>query len=153
MELLSGLRYTSISTLLNITDNDHPLISAYVRGMLVKGGHINYTEQLLLPASYKSSPVYNIYPLQIKKTKTDYLKLFTNPAGNYVILEYDLREIFVNCTVIITDMNGKMVYSFKLKDKQNQIVLNLKSKPNGIYIFNLYAGNELLETEKLTISK
>ena len=153
MELLSGLRYTSINTLLNITDNDHPLISAYARGMLVKGGHINYTEQLLLPASYKSSTVYNIYPSQIKKPETDYLKLFPNPAGNYVILDYDLIEIFVNCTVIITDMNGKMVDSFMLKDKQNQIILNLKNKPNGIYIFNLYAGNELLETEKLTISK
>jgi hypothetical protein len=144
---------TSVNTLLNIMDNDHPLISAYARGMLVKGGHINYTEQLLLPASYKSSPVYNIYPSQIKKPETDYLKLFPNPAGNYVILEYDLREIFVNCKVIISDMNGKMVDSFMLKYKQNQIVLNLKNKPNGIYIFNLYAGNELLETEKLTISK
>ena len=46
-----------------------------------------------------------------------------------------------------------MVDSFMLKDKQNQIVLNLINTPNGIYIFNLYAGNELLETEKLTISK
>jgi len=53
----------------------------------------------------------------------------------------------------ITDINGKMVDSFMLKDKQNQIVLNLINTPNGIYIFNLYAGNELLETEKLTISK
>ena len=139
-----------INTLSDIVDNDYPLISDYARGLLVKGGHIDYTEQVVYPNNTKSYWVYQVNPQEKVIHKTDYLLLFPNPAGNYVIVYFNTIELETAGKLLMHDINGKILKTIVLKNYQNQLTLNLGDIPNGVYIISLYVNGKLIESEKLT---
>ncbi|MCX6234499.1 MAG: T9SS type A sorting domain-containing protein [Bacteroidetes bacterium] len=140
----------SVNTLHEIMNNGYPLINGYARGLLVKGNFINYTEKVYFPPNIKSYPEYHFTPHEVIVEKEDHLKLFPNPAWDYVIVYYNTSEYEINGKLLMFDINGKMIKTMILPDYLNQLTVSLKNLPNGIYMISLYEKDNLIESKKIT---
>jgi len=140
----------SVSTLHSTMDDEYPLISGYARGLLMKGHFINYTEKVCFPSGVKSYPVYHFIPQKANADKNEHLKVFPNPAWDYMIICFNTVEFDHPGKLIISDINGRTVKMIQLNKCQNQLTVNLKDLSDGMYIINLYVRNKLVESKKLT---
>jgi hypothetical protein len=126
-------------------------IKAHARGLLVKGGFINYMETVPLTDYTKSSgPNYNPESKSIHMSHKDYLRIFPNPAGDYVIVYYNLESKSPTGLIAIYDIKGNLICKYDINPIENQIVIDIKELPNGIYIIGLHANDRLVESEKLS---
>jgi hypothetical protein len=126
-------------------------IKAHARGLLVKGGFVNYIETVPLIGYNKSSGTdYNLENKSINNSHKDYLRIFPNPAGDYVIVYYNLESKSPTCLIALYDIKGNLIGKNGINPIENQIVIDIKDLPNGIYIIGLYANDRLLESEKLS---
>jgi len=142
---------SSVQELMNIMDSGLPHISAYARGLLVKGRFIDFTETVSFPSEVKSYPDY--YYLDPKATnfpEEEHLLLFPNPSGDYVIAYFNSIDYGQKGAIIIDDIQGRRITEMSLDSQQNQLVINLSAYPNGIYFINLIINGKLIESEKLS---
>jgi hypothetical protein len=79
------------------------------------------------------------------------MRIYPNPAGSYYIVEYDLREYESTAILIVSDLTGRTIDSFYLRDKQNQQIFSTDSYAPGLYIVQMIINNELIETQKVEI--
>lgn len=145
----------SVSTLQEISSNDYPPVGSYARGLLLKGGHIEYLEQFEFPVTYKSGNSENntTFSDPIFEDK-EYLWLFPNPVKDYVIVYYEVPgEETSNSLIILTDSQGKLLSTFPLENSKNQITLNLKGIANGNYFLSLVQDRRIIETKKMIIGR
>lgn len=137
-----------------LMENGDVKLAAHARGILVKGGFLKYIETVELPAYTKSSETMPYASGKIKnEIETDYLRLFPNPAGDYVIAYYNIEAEALSGVITIIDIKGNLLKRYNVKQSENQIVIDLKNLPNGLYIIGLYLDNRLLEAEKLSKGK
>jgi hypothetical protein len=142
---------SSVQDLFSLMEDGYVDIAAHARGLLVKGGFLNYIETVNIPDYTKSSrPHYISEDNSSKKPQQDLLRLFPNPAGDYVIAYYDVDSRFKYSVITINDMKGNLLRKYKVNSGINQIVLDLNNLPNGIYVVGLHANDQLLEIEKLS---
>jgi hypothetical protein len=142
---------SSVHSLLNIMDANLPIISAYARGLLLKGRHIKYTETVNFPMESKHYPAY--YFLDPKKLEFDednHLFLFPNPCGDYIIAYFNTLDLGQNGELIIYNLHGQKLNRIKLNSMQNQQVINLLSYSDGIYLIGLFENNKLLSVQKFS---
>jgi len=142
----------SIDALFGIMDHGFPLISGYARGMLVKGDHLNYSETVSFPLltqalTYPGPNFNNDEP------EAGYLKLFPNPAWDYVIVEFDLLMHNSKGLLVMSDMNGRIIQMLEIPSRHNQLVLNLKDKPDGVYNFSLFVQNRQIDNKRVIITR
>lgn len=141
----------SVAGLTSIMESGLPLISAYARGMLVQGNHIDYTESVSFSDEEKSYPAYNyLVPGKSKFNDQENLVLFPNPAGDYVIAYVNTIDKGKTGIIILNDIKGKQLGKFYLESEQNQVILNLSAYPEGIYLVSLFVDDQLIETHKLS---
>jgi len=142
---------SSVQELMNIMENGLPQISAYARGLLVKGRFIDFTETVSFPSELKSYPdYYYIDPKDIDFPKEEHLLLFPNPSGDYVIAYFNSLDYGQKGAMIIDDIQGKRIAEMSLDSQQSQRVINLSAYPNGIYFISLIINGKLIENEKLS---
>jgi hypothetical protein len=145
-----SLDSTQIQLLIGLSSNNS-FPGVYVSNLLIKEGLLDYHEPVYLYDSLKSSSISDKKPKLDKST--DCLKLFPNPAGNYFMAEYNLSKEQYPGFISISDIYGKELQLLHLKDKQNQIVIPTQRFAEGIYIVQLYSGNDAIESKKITIAK
>ncbi len=110
-----------------------------------------YIPPIILPdTSMKSSRAFDIQK-PVKKSYSG-IKLYPNPAYNYVVVEL-LKGNVTGAKVEIIDNNGKQVFSMELPAKTQQIVLPLKTLSKGLYLVKIEYEGTIVGTEKLTILK
>lgn len=125
-------------------------LSASARGLLVKGGFYNYVEKVALPEYIQASQYYQrSKELPAQKNSKEYLKLFPNPAGDYIIAYIDISEFKQMGHITLFDLNGMLVMNHTVAPERNQLVIDLKGLPNGFYIFQLAIEETILESKKL----
>ncbi|MCF8236076.1 MAG: T9SS type A sorting domain-containing protein [Bacteroidales bacterium] len=124
---------------------------AYAKNLLIHDSVIIYNEPVYLPDLLKSAPVYPENPY--KREKDYILNIFPNPAGDYLIIEYDLSEYIGNLYIKMADIQGKQSKSIKLSNSHTQKVVSTDLLPNGTYLIQLYHDNDVLETTKIVIHK
>jgi hypothetical protein len=78
------------------------------------------------------------------------LHLFPNPAGDYVVADFNTIELGGQGRIIISDLQGSKIENIRLNSEQNQQVIDLSTNPNGIYLINLYVNDKLMASEKLS---
>ena len=81
--------------------------------------------------------------------KEEKLWLFPNPAGDYVIAFYHLDDKYKNGEIVLIDMKGNVLNRFPVKNSKDQMVIDLKAYPTGLYIVSLNSGNFVLDRKKL----
>jgi hypothetical protein len=147
----SDLDSNSVEILIYLMEAGSPEISAYARGLLVEGGYTDYIETIVLPDIVKSSGPIKA-PAHQSETNTDieYLRLFPNPAKDYVIVYFNFNALENNAHLTINDMQGKLLKSITIDSNQNQVVIDLKDISNGIYLISLHSGRILIDSKKLS---
>jgi len=142
---------SSVQELMNIMDSDLPQISAYARGLLVKGRFIDFTETVSFPSELKSYPDYYYLDHKvINFTEEEHLLLFPNPSGDYVIAYFNSIDYGQKGAILIDDIQGRRLAEILLDSQQSQLVINLSAYPNGIYFISLIINGKLIESEKLS---
>jgi hypothetical protein len=141
---------SSVHSLIIIMNDGLPLISAYSRGLLVKGRHINHSETVAFPVGVKSYPAY-IYldSLKFDFPEEEHLVIFPNPSGDYVIAYFNSLDFGETGSLTIDNIQGQRLSVIKLKSDQNQMVIDLCNLSNGMYFISLLINNQKIETEKL----
>jgi hypothetical protein len=148
----TGLDSLQIQALLKMSLFSNNLPGIFASNLLIKEGILIYNEPVYLGEESEKTVDAPDKKTEIANEKPT-LRLFPNPAGNYFIASYDLREEESPGLITISDINGKELRALQLKDKQNQIVIPALELTNGIYLIKLQAGNKILDTEKISINR
>ena len=85
--------------------------------------------------------------------ENDYLSTpFPNPSNEYCTVFYKLPANNTQGTIIISDVNGSIVKKIEVDSKNEYILFNNQNLNNGMYLYSLYANDNLLETKKLIVA-
>jgi hypothetical protein len=140
----------SVITLSELKQTGTSQISAFARGMLVKGGFINYIETIVSPQFTEPSEFYLPYPeKEVQDQKRNYITVFPNPASDYVIVYYEMPADRTYNNISLTNEMGYLLGRYSIDAGESQVVLDLRNVPNGSYFISLFGNGNLLETEKL----
>jgi hypothetical protein len=146
----SQLDSGTVQQLITIMDEDLSFVSAYARGLLVKGRHIDFTESVSFPAETKSYPSYGKDNKKTGFAENEKLHVFPNPASDYTIAYFNTIGLGEQGRIIINDLQGRKIEDIRLRSEQNQQVIDLSDYPNGIYIINLYVNDKSITSAKLS---
>ena len=143
-----------VQNLITIMNSGLPLISTYARNLLIKGRHISFMESVAFPAQVKSYPgFYYLNPNKTKFSEEEYLVVFPNPCGDFVIAYFNTTHENRLGMLSIRDMQGKELDKIKLNSLKNQLTLNLSYYPTGVYIISLIVDDILKSSMKLVKSR
>jgi hypothetical protein len=144
----------SVQSLITIMNNDLPLISAYARGMLLKGRHIDYNETVAFQSGVKTYPAYYyLDPQKLEYLQEDRFILFPNPCGDFVIAYFNTIVLDHKGIIILNDLLGTELKKISLKSYQNQLVINLSEYPPGTYVIQLCINNKNISSKLLIKSR
>lgn len=102
----------------------------------------------------KRTPVSAITtPKPSKVKRPEEIRAFPNPADKQVFFSYNLPDAKGQLQLTITDIRGKQVESFNLKDKRGLQVWYTKELPNGIYLYEVRDSRQKLGNGKVVIVK
>jgi hypothetical protein len=142
---------SQVETLFGIEAAQIGLPSVYARNVLLALGEMEYEEPIILPNLLKSSAMEKEYE-DLMKTLDEhhYLKVFPNPAGDYLIVEHNLDIKPSDAYLIIRGSKGEAFNWLEVASKQNRQVVDTKELKPGVYIATLYVNNIILESVKFT---
>jgi hypothetical protein len=141
----------SVTLLVNLKESASPGIAALARGLLVKGGFFKYIETINIPQLTKSSAIHpDPYKASTLNSKEEKLWLFPNHAGNYVTAFYNLDVEYKSGEIQLVDLKGNLLRSYHTGCGKDQLVIDLKAYPNGIYMISLNSKNQVIDSEKLS---
>jgi hypothetical protein len=91
--------------------------------------------------------------LELTKSNTS-IKVYPNPATDYVTFEYKMPQFVENAQLTVTDLTGKVVKNIQLQADKGQILWDTRSVQNGLYLYVLKdeKGNTLI-SGKISIIK
>ncbi|NQT76101.1 MAG: T9SS type A sorting domain-containing protein [Bacteroidetes bacterium] len=141
-----------INILVGLVEDTNSIPGIYARNILIFTDNYNYTEPYILPDTSLKSEFIEKLP---GSNSYDYpqFKLYPNPAGNYVNIEYNLEEKDCDSFVRITDNLGKTVKTITVSFKKNSVVVSTNDLNNGIYYVSLICNERNQITEKLIIHR
>ena len=106
-----------------------------------------------IPDGTKSAP--DINSLKTRSfNKGCYLKLFPNPAKQYIIAEYKSQSTLTGNNEFILSIfsnEGKLVESRILNKLQDQVLISTTSYKPGIYVCCIKSGNKIVASRKFTV--
>ncbi|HPE58425.1 MAG TPA: NosD domain-containing protein, partial [Bacteroidales bacterium] len=142
---------TQIELLLNIEAMQAGKPSVYARNVLLALEQIEYEEPILLPDLFKAAAVQEERQRIMQSLdEHHYLKLFPNPAGDYLVIEHKLEMEPQKVLVKINNIKGECIIQVELTGKQNQQTVDIHSLKPGIYTATIVADRKELETVKFT---
>ena len=137
----------NIQTLFDVMYSESSFISAYARNVLIWLGLVNYQEPILSIENQKNLP----YQKANTKLSNAYLKVYPNPAKDYVVIEY--KDVTSGANLIITDVFGKIAYSNKLAGQNDQILIETSTWNAGLYYCRLLVNEKNIDVKKISIVK
>jgi len=142
------------ATIHGLMANGSGQAQALSRNILIANNLITYAEPILLPDNTKSSKQRIHYPKTGKINNESFIKIFPNPAKQYVILEYNLQDKLQSgqsAIISIATLGGKHIETLQLGKQQDQILLNTSTYSSGTYICTLLLSGKHLDTQKFII--
>lgn len=76
------------------------------------------------------------------------MNLFPNPATNFTTIQYNLPQNVSDADLLIYDLNGRQIKSFKIDHAFNDLILSTEDLSSGSYYFQLQAGKTILQGKK-----
>ncbi len=126
----------------------------FARNIRLILGLSDYTEPYLLPNFNKSSEL-QWEEQKLRKSLEDfhYLKVYPNPAKDYIIVEYTLDSDIGQSLLQLTDISGKIIYSQDIVGLKDQKHIDIRHIQAGNYMLSLLVNKTVLETVKVSIVK
>ena len=78
--------------------------------------------------------------------------LFPNPAQDKCTYQAELTDM-ESGMIMMYDLNGKLLSSYKLNSGYNSIDIDLTSFANGIYHYKIYINGQVVDYKKLVVTK
>lgn len=131
---------------------NNSLISSSARGLMMTNNLLEYNEPYLEPDLTKS---FEIRKPGVRNTapKETYVKVYPNPANNFITIEYNYGNTKLIGSINITDPSGKLVYSEEPDSSFDQIILDTHNFSPGNYVIQLVINKKTVCTAKFVISR
>ncbi|MFA4852161.1 MAG: T9SS type A sorting domain-containing protein [Bacteroidales bacterium] len=122
------------------------------RNLLIANDMIDYCEPIYLSDNLKSAIVI---PEKIpNKISCDQrLKIFPNPAKDYIIVSYDLCGLTGNFQIIISSPEGRPLFQQKITGVKKQYIISTEKLSSSIYFIQLANDNNTIESKSFLISR
>jgi hypothetical protein len=127
-------------------------VSSAARGLLIANGLLVYDEPYINPDLTKSSEVRNPVKNTIKPNKS-LLKVYPNPAQDFITIEYNTNNDKANVVVELSDESGRKVYIQQLVRQLDAIILDTRNFKSGSYFVKLVVDNKIASSAKFVIAK
>ena len=149
MLMLDSMQIVNLNA---IEQGSEGMMKVYARNLLYGiHGFTDYSEPYQLPQQgLKDSKIKWV---KIAAPAENSLNLYPNPANNYVIAEYFLKDQNSRCITRLFDNAGELLQEFPVSASHGYIKFNLNGFTSGMYICNIMCGNETLNSMKLIIKK
>lgn len=125
-------------------------VSSAARSLLVANNLLTYQEPYLLPDLTKSSRVK--LPVQNSNKSGGLLKIFPNPAKDFITIEYHLSDKSYSGEFFIVDASGRLLYTKQASRLKDQFVVDVRQYKAGNYLVQLRSDNKIIATAKFIIS-
>jgi len=79
------------------------------------------------------------------------LRMYPNPANNYVVFEVDLGAEAQHAAIVIEDITGRSLQRLIISNKEQQLAFDTRALAPGSYTVQLLNGSRRLETKNLII--
>ena len=146
---LTDIDSTQKATLYNIVQNSGGLVQALARNILIKTGDIVYHEPYILPDTTTTKSTKIINPNKYENTETEnYIKLYPNPANQYLTLEYNIPLNINSAIVEIVTLKGVQTEVFRLRTGWGQKIVDLRTYHAGTYFIRLFLNGKTAENKK-----
>lgn len=128
---------------------------SYAMALLKLNNQLTYIEPLMIP-NENSDRVVNISPDKII-TELDpsesSLEVSPNPASDLIVAKYKILEKSNNLQLVITDINGRELYSQNLINQIDEIVLNCSAYISGNYFITIKGDGIKSLNQKIIVSR
>jgi hypothetical protein len=129
------------------------LPTVMARNVLVNEGILDYSEPLIFDSELKSAKVRKHYPkVAMAPAGQGYLKIFPNPARDYVIIEYKLNEGCSDGLIQVYSIDGKSISKIPVNGSNSEVILPV-SNNLGSLIFSLQGCSGLIDKQKIVVSR
>ena len=81
-----------------------------------------------------------------------FVKIYPNPAHNYFIVEFRLKEQSSIKSISIYSTSGQLVFNSTLIAKENHTLVNTSSWPGGIYYIKCSSDNGFVHADKIVVA-
>jgi len=128
-------------------------VSMYCQNILEANGISTYNEVVLIPGNTKSTVTARTKNPGTKLER-NYLKVFPNPARDYIIVEYRYNELLTplqQLQISIISLDGKKVASRSVFNIHDQILLETASLTTGVYICDLSMGQKTIKSSMFSV--
>ncbi|MBI5219551.1 MAG: PKD domain-containing protein [Bacteroidia bacterium] len=93
------------------------------------------------------------------QTSNEFVTMFPNPNDGNFYFNYNILPPSQggtqggSCRFAVFDQIGKKIYDIEIKSGKNTVMINHNNFSNGVYYYQVTAGNRLVKTERLVITK
>jgi hypothetical protein len=149
------LSTSDISSIQQLVAGTSEPVKSYAQNVLEANGLLKYYEPILLPENLKLTPEKT--SIKTKPfTVNDCLRVFPNPARQYVIVEYNLsKELSGRQGQIVFSVStseGKIIETKLLSKTQDQFLVNTTNYSPGVFLFSIQLSGKILNTKKVTVT-
>lgn len=137
--------------LLSLYNSNDKLSTAFYRNMLINRGLIEYREPYQFPSLMKSDKIRKNRVETPKVSLESCLRIYPNPANDYLVLEYLFPEKVETASIRIMDIFGKVINSFSMSPKSGKRNINVDNLSPGIYLLESLTNDGIKETVKFNI--
>jgi len=137
-------------TLEQIAEADHDLPGAWARNILIASGLMNYHEPIINESTLKSSRKGK-YHWTRSRSIVSKMKVFPNPAMDYIIVEYAHYDDSDEVQLTLFDSRGIKTGIFSLTKSKDQKVISTSDMPSGTYFIQLCVNGMPKATCKVVI--
>ena len=88
---------------------------------------------------------------RLNLTQNNALKIYPNPVVDITTVEINMAQVNSKLGIVITNMQGKIVYREEITPGQNQILekINMSTLAKGTYAITVYFDNNEKQTKKI----
>jgi hypothetical protein len=79
------------------------------------------------------------------------LKVYPNPANEFVIISYEINENINGLQLLICNALGKIVYNKELSKTKDELLIMLKDYANGNYIATMLNNGKVYKIAKFVV--
>ncbi len=141
---------TQKNMLYSIMQNTNEILQAYCRNVLIITDGLVYHEPYLFPdtVSTKSIPVKKPNFGNSFLKSSDFLRLYPNPADEYLTIEYKVPYNSHKIIVEILTIDGHNIEVLTLNREWGEKIIDLRNFKRGTYLIRLWADGSVIETRK-----
>lgn len=108
----------------------------------------------ILPEDGQKSYAENPPKSKLPDSRSEsYIKLYPNPANNYIIAEYNMTDLQGKAILRICSASGRQQFYQQLTSKEHFYIIRTKEWPNGIYYYNFIIDKKTCQSGKIVITR